>query len=152
MGGHEHDDNAPTGPDDTRHHEAFDPTPISGPVEGEPLTPMWLPALGVALMVLLPLWWLAGEHDGDAAVPATSASAAVGTASATASAASPAVKRPSSKRPRSKRPAGPTTKKSPRGKPDPRAAGSGSPGDARTLSPEQLRRLRERLKNEKQGK
>ena len=82
MSAHDHEEHSP---EDTRHHEPFDPTPVTEAAPGEPNSPMWLPVLGAALFACVGIWWLTGS-DAPAAenVAITSASA-----SASASAVAP---------------------------------------------------------------
>ena len=60
----------------------------------EPKTPMWLPALGAALFLIVGIWWAMRPADAPtgapSAEPAAAASAAP-TATATAAAARPAI-------------------------------------------------------------
>jgi hypothetical protein len=60
-------------------HEAFDPEPIRELPADEPRTPMWLPAVGVVLLVTLGGYGLAVRQataTGTPGAPATSATAA----------------------------------------------------------------------------
>ncbi|MBM4376075.1 MAG: hypothetical protein FJ095_13395 [Deltaproteobacteria bacterium] len=44
-------------------HESFDPTPVRELSPDESPTPLWLSALGVALLVVGAAVWLAGGRD-----------------------------------------------------------------------------------------
>jgi len=48
-------------------HEAFDGEPVQELSEGEPRSPLWLPALGIALFVVFGLYLAMGDDDETAA-------------------------------------------------------------------------------------
>lgn len=41
-------------------HDSFDPEPIRELPADEPRTPLWLTGLGVALLLLVAVWWVGG--------------------------------------------------------------------------------------------
>lgn len=66
----------------THDHHAFDPEPASEITDEEPRTPMWMPAVGVTLLVLGGLYMATGDDEPttDEAAPAMTTWAAPGNA------------------------------------------------------------------------
>ncbi len=65
------------GEDDTHTSESFDPEPTTELAAGEPQTPLWLPAVGIALFVAVGLWAFSGDETdtgAETSKPAASAS------------------------------------------------------------------------------
>ena len=60
--------------------EAFDPEPIRELPDDEPRTPMWLPAVGAVLLLLVGCWWALGGDDDPAAAASAKASGAASVA------------------------------------------------------------------------
>jgi hypothetical protein len=111
------------------------------PVEDEPKTPMWLPALGATLFVAAGLWWaVTPSAPAAASTPAPSASeqAPPATAPAAAAAQPPAIATTAAARPA-----------------PPNASASGRPGgSAPTVNPalqDRLNQMRQRLQNRGAG-
>lgn len=124
MSAHDHEEHSP---EDTRHHEPFDPTPVTEAAPGEPNSPMWLPVLGAALFACVGIWWLTGSD-----APAAE-NVAITSASASASASAVAPKPPSAS-------ARAVRTVAPRPRPAP------NPSGAAKLTPEQLRKRRDAIR------
>jgi pyruvate/2-oxoglutarate dehydrogenase complex dihydrolipoamide acyltransferase (E2) component len=109
------------GGDDAAHdHHAFDPEPIRELPPDEPQTPLWLPALGLVLLVIFGIYLALG--DGEAPGEGVSA-----TAEAPADATAPAAAAPAA--------------------PPAQGAGEPAPRPLDQLSPEQRQALEERVRN-----
>ncbi len=67
---------------DTQAHQAFDPEPTTVLSAGEPHTPLWLPAVGVALFGAASLWAFSGDETDTVAEPSKPVASASTTASA----------------------------------------------------------------------
>ncbi len=67
---------------DSHAHEVFDAEPVQQLSEEEPRSPLWLPALGIALVVLSGLYLALGDDEAVPESPAESASATALSASA----------------------------------------------------------------------
>jgi hypothetical protein len=91
---------------DEHAHEAFDPEPIRVLPADEPRTPLWLPALGVALFALCGLYLAAGGDETSESAPAAPSSA---------SAAAQAAPSPPPDTPQARRPVVPTLRPGPSG-------------------------------------
>lgn len=106
------------------HHEAFDAEPTRELSPGEPRTPMWLTALGVALFTVGGVYWAASGDD-DAPTPEVAPSASVPVAAVPAPAAPPRASVQRIERPaRPPRPAGSQALR-------PSRVGSEKPADAK---------------------
>jgi hypothetical protein len=64
--------------------------PQAVPLDDEPRTPMWLPALGAAIFVVAALWWAVIPASQPATQPVASASASASAAPPAAPAVTPA--------------------------------------------------------------
>jgi hypothetical protein len=117
---------------------AFDAQPATSLSEGEPETPLWLPAVGLAFFVAVGLFMLTGDEEPGAGEPTTTAK----TAAAVAPPARPA------------RPAAPTPATPPRPRPAlmPAPPGSGPPKVRTELTPETIERLRKRIEAQRASK
>ena len=76
-------------------HEAFDPEPISELPPDEPRTPLWMPALGIGLFVVVGGWWTLGGDETEPDTPPTpTATAAAAATPAPRPPAAPPAARP----------------------------------------------------------
>lgn len=73
MSSEEHEPHADVDHDD---HDEFDPSPIQTLAEDEPLTPLWLPAVGVALLGLGGLYVAFGGEEEAPPAPTPAVTAA----------------------------------------------------------------------------
>ncbi|MBW2453145.1 MAG: hypothetical protein JRI68_01465 [Deltaproteobacteria bacterium] len=82
-------------------HEVFDAEPVQQLSEGEPRSPLWLPALGIALFVVFGLYLAVGDDDEAPGGPAGRASASAAlSADPAGSPPKPLGRRPGSDRPK----------------------------------------------------
>lgn len=86
-----HEDHEAAGDEAAHAHHAFDPEPIAELPADEPHTPLWMPAVGLALLVIFGTWLALG---GDEPSGEDQAEEAAPTATATALPAAPANPRP----------------------------------------------------------
>ena len=78
------------------HHSVYDGTPANEPGPGEPATPGWFTLLGISLVLVAMLAWVATRPDGKTRAELTPAgSASVAAAAAPTPAPSPRPDRPS---------------------------------------------------------
>jgi hypothetical protein len=105
--------------------------PHAAPLDDEPRTPLWLPALGAAIFVAAALWW---------AITPSSTAAAEGAASASASAAAAPPAAPPAAAPPAQAAAVPTGPGVPSGRP------VLAPGMASAETQQRLREIQQRMK------
>jgi hypothetical protein len=116
------------GHDKHEGHDVFDDAPVRELPPDEPRTPGWIPALGLGLLVVTLVVWMARSGG-----PAPAATAETGSASAPVQAAPPPQGQPVPPQP-----------VMPKG--GPQAAGS---GPARQMTPEQAKELQKRIEEMK---